>query len=102
MGVIPGTAELFAPVVLLEAPLAGSRHLNGVEVFTTEVAHLTTPECHFRDTIFQVVMPNPTHFISRITDWVRANVCSGAEPWDHLRLHVSVSLYSKNCFWNCL
>ena len=99
LGIVPGTHDLVAPVVHLDAPPDGSRHLHGVEVFVTDVAQLTTSSCHFHDAVYQVVMPNPTHFIPRITEWVRANVCSGAEPWDHLRLHISVCSISKKLFF---
>ena len=94
MGVIPGSTSLSAPIVTLDAPpgLDGlDGRLPGVEVFTAEVAALTTKTCSYRDLAVQVVMPNPPDFIPRILNHVRANVCSGADPWDHLRLHLSVS-----------
>ena len=101
MGVIPGTTSLSVPEVVLEAPPGLSGRLPGVEVFSTEVASLRTSTCFYKDVAYQVVMPNPPVFIPRILKYVRAHVCSGADPWDHLRLYLSVS-YSKNCFWNFL
>ena len=96
---IAGTTSLSVPEVILEAPLGLSGRLPGVEVFSTEVASLRTSTCFYKDVAFQVVMPNPPVFIPRVLKYVRAHVCSGAEPWDHLRLYLSVS-HSKNCFWN--
>lgn len=100
MGVIPGSTSLSAPIVTLDAPPGLDGRLPGVEVFTAEIAALTTKTCSYRDLAIQVVMPNPPAFIPRVLNYVRANVCSGADPWDHLRLHLSVSFYSENCFRN--
>ena len=95
---IPGSTSLSAPIVTLDAPPGLDGRLPGVEVFTAEVAALSTKTCSYRDLAIQVVMPNPPNFIPRILDYVRANVCSGADPWDHLRLHLSVSLIPKTVF----
>ena len=100
MGIIPGTTDLIADELHLEGPSTNCP-LPGVEVFSTEIASLKTNQCFYRDVAYQVAMPNPSHFIPKILGYVRANVCSGADPWDHLRLYLTVSyFYSKICFWN--
>ena len=107
MGVIPGTTSLSTPELLLDAPVSLESQspkidprCQGVEVFSTEIGSLRTPQCHYRDMAYQVVMPNPPRFIPKILNYVRTHVCPGADPWDHLRLYLSVSVYSKICFWN--
>ena len=92
IGVISGTSSLSADELCLKGPSTNCP-LPGVEVFSTEVASLTTNQCFYRDMAYQVVMPNPTHFIPKILGYVRAHVCSGADPWDHLRLYLSVSYF---------
>lgn len=100
MGVIPGTTLLSTTELLLDAPvpLEGQNssvdsRCQGVEVFSTEIGSLKTPQCHYRDMAYQVVMPNPPRFIPKILGYVRAHVCPGADPWDHLRLYLSVSSF---------
>ena len=107
MGVIPGTTSLSTPELILDAPVPLESQFpkvdprcQGVEVFSTEIGSLRTPQCHYRDMAYQVVMPNPPQFIPKILSYVRAHVCPGADPWDHLRLYLSVSFYSKIGFWN--
>ena len=88
---IPGTTSLSTAELLLEAPDSDSGLLSGVEVFSTEIASLKAAQCFYRDMAYQVVMPNPEEFIPKILGYVRAHVCPGADPWDHLRLYLSVS-----------
>ena len=92
MGVISGTTSLSADELLLDSPDSLKVPLPGVEVFSTEIASLKTSQCFYRDMAYQVAMPNPSLFIPRILSYVRTHVCSGADPWDHLRLYLSVSL----------
>ena len=101
MGVVPGTTDLSSPEVVLDAPAGLTGRLPGVEVFSTEVASLKTATCYYKDVAFQVVMPNPPTFIPRILNYVRAKVCPGADPWDHLRLYLSVS-DSKKLFFGII
>ena len=102
MGVIPGTTSLSTTELLLDQPVSHEGDLPGVEVFSTEVASLQAAQCYYRDMAYQVVMPNPPAFVPKILNYVRSHVCPGADPWDHLRLYLSVSLivHSKNCFWD--
>ena len=92
MGVVPGTTDLSAPVVPLAVTDGFSGELSGAEVFSTEIAWLKTPSCFYRDVSYQVVMPSPVDFIPKILTYVRTNVCPNADPWDHLRLYLSVSI----------
>ena len=92
MGVIPGTTSLSADELCLEGPSTDCP-LPGVEVFSTEIASLKTNQCFYRDMAYQVAMPNPSQFIPRILGYVRAIVCPNADPWDHLRLYLSVSCF---------
>ena len=88
---ISGTTSLSTDELLLESPDSLSGPLTGVEVFSTEIASLKTSQCFYRDMAYQVAMPNPSLFIPKILSYVRTHVCSGADPWDHLRLYLSVS-----------
>ena len=92
MGVVPGTIELSSPVVPLTLNDGFSGEISGVEVFSTEISSLKTSSCFFRDVSYQVVMPRPDDFIPRVLNYVRANVCPAADPWDHLRLNLTVGI----------
>ena len=92
MGVIPGSTALSSPVVPLAVTDGFSGELKGAEVFSTEIASLKTSSCYYRDVSYQVVMPNPDNFIPDLLGYVRNNVCPNADPWDHLRLYISVCI----------
>ena len=95
LGVIPGTTDLSASAVVLEAAEGISGFKSGAEVFSTEVAFVKTSTCFYRDVAYQVVMPKPSNFIPDITCYVRSNVCSGADPWDHVRMYLSVCIFQN-------
>lgn len=101
LGVISGTTELNAPPVVLKAPTGVSGFKSGAEVSFIEVASVKTSNCFYRDVAYQVVVPNPENFIPDILCYVRANVCSGADPWDHVRLYLSVCMIPKSDFGMC-
>ena len=95
---VPGTTELSTPPVVLKALTGVSGFKSGAEVSFIEVASVKTSNCFYRDVAYQVVVPNPENFIPDILAYVRANICPGADPWDHVRLYLSVSVIPKSDF----
>ena len=95
MGVIPGTTDLVGPVETLDVSGSKRGPLSGVEVFATKIATLRTVESLYHEVAYQVVIPHPSGLIPRVLAYVREHVCPAADPWDHLRLHISVSRFQN-------
>ena len=91
LGIIPGTSVLSVDDVLLTVPATSLAGLQGVEIFSTKVGEVRTRDSLYQETAYQVVLPDPPELVPRVLAHVKSKVCPGADPWDHLRLHMSVS-----------
>ena len=92
MGVASGSIDLLTPQENWNVSSSFDVPTGCAEVHGTEVGALVSNDTLYRETSYMVLMPYDSGLIPRIMGHVRGISCHGIDPWDYLRMHVSVSL----------
>ena len=95
MGVAGGTIDLVTPQENWDVSSSFDVPPGCTEVHGTEVGVLVSGDTLYRETSYSVLLPYDSGLIPRIMGHVRSISCNGIDPWDYLRMHVSVSSNSK-------